>query len=214
MSAKLSVTWFPTQLFELDNCAAPFIKDAVSVDTDPPTGVDKATTIPVRLTPSVLGLVTLNCTTLTPLAPGIWVVFGGTPAALATVSTGGVAVGVKLGVNVGVKVRVSVGVGVGVKLGVKVKVSVGVGVGVKVSVDVNVFVGVKLGVKVEVKVGVSVGVGVGVKVGVKVEVKVGVAVGFAIVTTAPVTGAPDTKIGFNEVCPPPATSPLAWTAVV
>ena len=62
----------------------------------------------------------------------------------------------------GGRVGVSVGVGVKVLVGVLVGVSVGVGLGVCVSVGVGVFVGVLVFVGVGVLVGVSVTVGVGV----------------------------------------------------
>ena len=60
----------------------------------------------------------------------------------------------------------AVGVGVGVAVGVEVGSGVGVGVGVGVAVGVEVGSGVGVGVGVGVVVGVEVGSGVGVGVGV------------------------------------------------
>ena len=67
-------------------------------------------------------------------------------------------------------------VGVAVGLGVRVKVEVAVGIGVRVDVDVGVEVGVRVKVDVRVGVWVRVGVRVGVKVWVGVFVIVGVSV--------------------------------------
>jgi len=90
--------------------------------------------------------------------------------------------GLYVGVAVGVAVRVTVNVGLLVTVRVKVCVAVGVqvGVGLDVNVAVSVAVGVSVGVQVGVAVGVQVGVPVGVQVGVPVGVQVGVAVGVQV----------------------------------
>jgi hypothetical protein len=183
---KFNVNAPATQLFELLNTTPPFERFAVTFEADPPTGVVTASTIPLIPTASGLGFVTLNFKTGTLVASGSWVESGGVPDTVATASTGGVDVGVKVWVKVGVKVFVNVGVKV------DVKVSVGVKVWVKVGVKVLVKVGVKVGVKVFVKVGVSVDVLVKVKVGVNVAVAV------AIVTTAPPAGIPVTWAAWPD----------------
>jgi hypothetical protein len=75
------------------------------------------------------------------------------------------AVGVAVGVVVGVDVLVGVGVEVGILVAVGVEVGVLVGVGVEVGVLVAVGVLVDVGVAVRVGVGVIVGVAVQVGVG-------------------------------------------------
>ena len=106
----------------------------------------------------------------------------------------GVAVGLGVGVGVGAAVGVAVGLGVGV--GVGVAVGVGTAVGVGVGVGVGTAVGVAVGVGVGVGVGVAVGVGVGVGVGAAVGVAVGVGVGAGEVPTAAVTSvrSPDVAV--------------------
>jgi hypothetical protein len=173
-------------LFELLKTTPPFDRLAVIFAADPPTGVTTATTTPLIPTPSGLEFVTENFNTGTFVASGNWVEFGGVPDTVATASTGGVDVSVKVWVKVGVKVDVKVGVKV------NVKVSVGVKVFVKEGVKVFVNVGVNVGVKVFVKVGVSVDVFVNVKVGVKV------AVAAAMVMTAPPTGTPDAVVFWPD----------------
>ena len=166
------MTWFPVQLFELDNSTPPFHKLAVKVDTVPPAGVATAKTTDPRCTLSGLLFVAWNCKAGTCVAPGICVEGGGTPATVDTVSTGGVEVGVGLAVLVAVlltvlvAVKVVVEVGVAVLVALLVTVSVAVNVAVTVAVFVAVFVTVSVAVKVVVRVAVFVTVFVVVSVGV------------------------------------------------
>ncbi|WP_273835948.1 hypothetical protein [Halococcus sp. PRR34] len=89
--------------------------------------------------------------------------------------------GVAVGVGVGVAVGVAVGVGVAVCVGVGVDVAVCVGVGVDVAVCVGVAVCVAVGVDVAVCVAVAVGVEVVVGVAELVGVVVAVAVPLSMV---------------------------------
>ena len=129
---KLNVTWFPVQLFELDNCTPPFHRLAVTPAVPPATGVDRANTAVPRFTLSGLEFVTLNVSAGTCVAPGICVESGGVPTDVTTASTGGVAVAVFVALFVAVLVAVLVAV----------KVFVSVSVAVFVAVLVKVFVAV------------------------------------------------------------------------
>jgi hypothetical protein len=148
-------------------------------------------------------LVTTTPKTGTLAAPGIWTELtkAGTAAAILTAGV--------VKVFVGVAVPVAVAVFVGVEVAVEVPVSVGVFVAVEVAVLVPVSVAVAVAVDVAVSVAVWVAVKVAVEVAVLVAVLVGVAVGCAIVITAPLTGAPFTKIARNA--PVPVRSPFNAT---
>ena len=135
----------------------------------------------------------------------------------------GVLLGIRLGVwlLVGVKVKVNVGVKVdvevllGVKVGVLVLVGVKVKVNVEVKVDVEVLLGVKVGVLVLVGVKVNVEVGVNVKVGVLllVGVKVCMAVGEAVLVKVGVKVAVDTVKLVALVAVPPGLVTLIGPVV-
>jgi len=131
---KLNVTWFPVQLFELDNCTPPFHRLAVTPAVPPATGVDRANTAFPRFTLSGLEFVTSNLNAGTCVAPGICVESGGVPTDVTTANTGGVAVAVFVALFVAVLVAVFVVV--------LVAVSVPVLVAVFVAVLVKVFVAV------------------------------------------------------------------------
>ena len=216
----------PDQLFELLKTTAPFDNVAVMLLADPPEGVTTASTNAPKFTLSGLGFVTLNCSTGTFAALGSCVESGGVPVTVATVKTGGVAVGVAVGVFVGVLVGLFVGLLVGVIVGVFVGVLVGVFDGVFVRVAVGVFVGVwvavfvglldgvLVGVLVSVLVGVFVNVGVGVFVGVLVGEFVGVFVGvcvgvlLGVIVAVAVQTNPETTVKLLTE-PVPAVAPFA-----
>jgi hypothetical protein len=130
----------------------------------------------------------------------VWKLVPGTTGGVAV----GVGLGPAVGETVGVAVKRGVDVGVVVRSG-GVSVGVGVGVRVAVGVDVGVAVRVEVGVAVEVRVGVGVGVTVGVGVGVKVGVPVGVRVGVRVIVTVGVgvkTNGPPVDPLTSYVAPP------------
>jgi hypothetical protein len=92
---------------------------------------------------------------------------------------------------------VAVGVLVGVRVGVAVGVLVGVLVGVRVGVAVGVLVGVRVGVAVGVLVAVRVGLTVGVLVGVLV--LVGATHGFDRADSCPSPAAKAVRVIAGEV---------------
>ncbi len=129
---KLSVTDGPLNVaLVIDTPFSYTVTDVISAEGFPDVLVSVKTRL-VSVTGVLLGFVTWICCTVTPDAPGTWLVFGGgeVPCETCKVTDVGVGVNVTVGVLVGVDVAVNVFVGtiVGVLVGVGVEIGVLVGV--------------------------------------------------------------------------------------